>query len=90
MDTGLVEVTIEYYGYFKTKTRNDFEKLKVPLNLKKGIEDIKRYLHLSYGIHEGYITLINNESLTRVINKNHKTELFKNDVIKIIPVASGG
>ena len=90
MEENQILLTIEYYGHFKLKTQRDYDKLKVNADFLIGIDQIKRHLKSQYAIEGGFMTFVNNDSLTRLRKERLKTTLSENDVIKIIPTASGG
>lgn len=90
MENKKVLLTIEYYGHFQMQTQCNVEKLEVPANLKTGIGKVKDYLSLNYAINQGYIIFVNNDNLIRLLKTDETESLFETDVIKIIPVASGG
>lgn len=90
MDENQILLTIEYYGHFKLKTQKDNEKLKVSADFLTGIDQIKRHLKSQYAIEGGFMTYVNNSSMTRLLKEKLEMTLSENDVIKIIPTASGG
>lgn len=90
MDENQILLTIEYYGHFKLKTQRDYEKLKVSADFLTGIDQIKHHLKSQYAIEGGFMTYVNNSSMTRLREEKLETTLSENDVIKIIPTASGG
>lgn len=85
-----VEVGIEYYGHFNKLAGKKFEKVKIAPRLKDGINDISRYLEENYSINQGFILMINNNSIIRLLKRNENVILLEKDVFKVIPILSGG
>ncbi|MEL7655000.1 MAG: hypothetical protein AAGU75_03720 [Bacillota bacterium] len=85
-----VKVTIEFYGHFIDKAKTPAVTTEVSSALPKGLEEIKAFLFVTYNIESGYMIRINHESMAQRLRKNVNTSITENDIIKIIPVISGG
>lgn len=85
-----VEVVVEFYGYFAGVAGKKSEKVTVSSCTKEGFEEIKRYLSEKYSINQGFMLMVNNESIIGILKRGEHTILTKDDVLKIIPVFSGG
>lgn len=90
MDEKQVIISIEYHGHFIVQAHKKSEELTVYDDFQQGIDQIKCHLKLNYAIESGFMTLINNMSLCRLIKENPKIVFEKNDIVQIIPIASGG
>lgn len=85
-----VKLTIEFYGHFVDRVKGTAVMVDVSSALPKGMEEIKSFLIETYNIESGYMIRINHESMAQRLRKNGNTSLSEKDVIKIIPVISGG
>ncbi len=91
MDNEQVQVVVLYYGHIINLTKQSKEILVVSAELQYGIQEIKSILAKRYDLRSGcYITMINDIPLVRIQKDRIKKRLFKSDVIKIIPLISGG
>jgi molybdopterin converting factor small subunit len=84
------DITVKYYGHLAIVVNCSDEKMSVPVDLYEGVMAVKRQLAMKYGIESGYMTMINGESLTRVLKQHQKKTLTNNDTIEMIPMVSGG
>jgi hypothetical protein len=90
MKTDHADITVKYYGIWLIVLNCSNEQMSVPVDLYLGVMVVKRKLSMKYGIESGYMTMINGESLTRVLKQNQKKTLTNNDTIEMIPMISGG
>jgi len=86
-----VQVVVLYYGYLSDIIKCNNENLLVSSDFEKGIQQIKDMLEEQYALKRGsYITMINDIPLVQMQKNKLKNQLTKTDVIKIIPLISGG
>jgi len=85
-----VKLTVEFYGYFIDRVKSPAVKVAVSSDLQKGVEEVKTFLFNAYQIESGYMIRINQESMSQRLKRNAEPLLTETDVIKIIPVMSGG
>lgn len=90
MERVSVKLTIELYGHFIDQVRSPTVTAEVSPELPKGVEEVKTILSTSYHIESGYMIRINQESMAQRLKRNAEPSLTEKDVIKIIPVMSGG
>jgi len=90
MDGVSAKLTIEFYGHFIDRVKSPSITVEVSSVLPKGLEEIKAYLFTVYHIESGYMIRINQESMSQRLKKHEDPSLTERDVVKIIPVISGG
>ncbi len=85
----MIEVQIEYFGYFKRIAGKDIETKTISESAIVGVHEIKRYLREQYGITENFMLTVNNEGIIKLL-KDEQRQLNRSDTFKVIPVISGG
>lgn len=90
MDGVSVKLTIEFYGHFIDRVKSPAITVEVSSVLPKGLEEIKSYLFTAYQMESGYMIRINQESMSQRLKKYEDPSLTEKDIVKIIPVISGG
>ncbi|HYE80620.1 MAG TPA: MoaD/ThiS family protein [Clostridia bacterium] len=85
----LIEINIEYIGFYKRIAGKDIETKIISENAIEGIHEVKRYLREQYGIAENFMLIVNNESIIKLIKDKHR-KLYHSDTFKVIPIISGG
>jgi len=84
-----VKIRLIYYGSVKKPNQME-EYVSVSSNLAEGIKEIKVMLAERYSLKHSYITMINDVPLTRILKEDTERRLLPEDVVKIIPMSSGG
>lgn len=84
-----VRIRLVYYGFAKKPNQME-EYVSVSSNLAEGVKEIKAMLAERYSLNHSYITMINDVPLTRILKVDAERRLLPEDVIKIIPMSSGG
>jgi hypothetical protein len=89
MNDDRVEVLVVYYGP-SVNGKQIEEYFTVSAELARGIQQIKEIITSKYSLEFSYMTMINDVPLTRVLKEDKKKRLLQDDIIRIIPMISGG
>jgi hypothetical protein len=89
MNDDRVEVLVVYYGP-SVNGKQIEEHFTVSAELATGIQQIKEIITSKYSLEFSYMTMINDVPLTRVLKEDKKKRLLQDDIIRIIPMISGG
>ncbi len=85
----LIKIVLEYHGYFVDITGVKNDSIIVSQCPSDGINEIKQYIKKQYGIHENFMIVVNVDETSKVLLSTNKL-LEENDIIKVIPISSGG
>ena len=83
----LVTVTIEYVGFFSELAHKNSETVRIPALSEDAKPEIRRYLSDNYGI-EKYFYI--SRTPGPPIESEAADRFYNNDILKIIPILSGG
>jgi molybdopterin converting factor small subunit len=85
-----INVTIQLIGGLARFAGQESLKVTVPRNIDQAIGSIVTYLKTYYSLEGSYLILVNDQNLV-LLKKQKKTHfLMETDVIKIVPIVSGG
>lgn len=85
----VVEVKIKYIGYFQQIVNKREECIRVPAHFKQGLVAINRHLKEKCNIRVPFTLLLNERHIVMLLKEGEFT-FQEEDVVKVIPVISGG
>ena len=85
-----IYTSIEYHGHYQKIVGKTKETICVSPILELAIHDLRIFLNDTYSLNQGFMVLINNDNIIKLLKIDAKMYMTDKDVFKIIPITSGG